>query len=395
MDWVADNAVLPAVANMSLGGGFSTASNAAVQRMVNAGVTVVTASGNDNSDGCNFSPGSASAAFNVGSTTDADARSSFSNFGSCLDIYAPGSNITSTWSNGGIRTISGTSMAAPHVAGVSALYLANNPSATPAQVEAAVVANGTTGVLSGLRSSDPNVLLYSIFDDGSTPPPPPPPPPPTGDGSLSNGVAETGLSGATGNEKFFTLEVPTGATNLNFAMSGGSGDADLYVRFGAAPTTATYDCRPFRNGNAESSPIANVQAGTYHVMIRGYAAYSGVSLTGSFDAPTPPPPPPPPSEGGSATLTDLTATRNNWLHYTLDVPAGMSNLTARISGGSGDADLYVRRGARPTTSSYDCRPFRTGNAETCSIDNPANETYHISIRAYRTFSNVTLNVDWE
>jgi len=392
MDWVADNAVFPAVANMSLGGGFSTASNAAVQRMVDAGVTVVTASGNDNSDACSFSPGSAPAAFNVGSTTNQDARSSFSNFGSCIDIYAPGSNITSTWSNGGFNTISGTSMAAPHVAGVSALYLSTNPNATPAQVEAAVVGNGTTGALSGLRTGDPNILLYSIFDGGSNPPPPPPPPPPTGDGSLTNGVAETGLSGATGSEQFFTLEVPAGATDLSFAMSGGSGDADLYVRFGANPTTSTYECRPFLNGNNETCDISNVQAGTYHVMIRAYSNFSAVSLTGSFNEA---PPPPPPGAGGSATVNDVSASRNNWSRYTLNVPAGMSSLSVVMSGGSGDADLYVRKGARSTTSAYDCRPFRNGNNETCTFNNPGQDTWHIDVRAYRTFSGVTLQVDWE
>lgn len=107
--------------------------------------------------------------------------------------------------------------------------------------------------------------------------------PPPGGGELENGVPETGIAGASGSQQFWTLEVPAGASNLVFQMAGGTGDADLYVRFGAAPTTTTYDCRPYLSGNNETCSIANVQEGTYHVMVRGYSAFSGVSLTGSFN----------------------------------------------------------------------------------------------------------------
>lgn len=110
---------------------------------------------------------------------------------------------------------------------------------------------------------------------GATPPPPPPA------NVLVNGVAVTGLAAATNGELRFTMQVPAGASNLVFNTSGGTGDADLYVRFGTAPTTSTYDCRPYRSGNAESCSFASPQAGTWHVMLRGYAAFSGVSLVGS------------------------------------------------------------------------------------------------------------------
>jgi PKD repeat protein len=99
---------------------------------------------------------------------------------------------------------------------------------------------------------------------------------------LTNGVPVTGLSGATGAELRYTMVVPAGASNLRFQIAGGTGDADLYVRFGTAPTTTTYDCRPFLSGNAETCNIATAQAGTYHVMVRGFSAFSGVSLTGSY-----------------------------------------------------------------------------------------------------------------
>ena len=101
---------------------------------------------------------------------------------------------------------------------------------------------------------------------------------------LSNGVPVTGLSGSTGTELRYTLEVPAGASNLVFQQSGGTGDADLYVNFGSAPTTSTYSCRPYLGGNNESCSVAAPQAGTWHVMVRGYSAFSGVSLVGSFTA---------------------------------------------------------------------------------------------------------------
>ncbi|HSX58652.1 MAG TPA: PPC domain-containing protein, partial [Tahibacter sp.] len=104
----------------------------------------------------------------------------------------------------------------------------------------------------------------------------------TSGNALQNGVPRTGLSGATSSTQTFTLAVPAGATNLRFVTSGGTGDADMYVKFGSAPTTSSYDCRPYLSGNNETCTITTAQAGTYYVMIRGYSAYSGLSLTGSF-----------------------------------------------------------------------------------------------------------------
>lgn len=281
VDWVAGNHIKPAVANMSLGGGASSALDNAVNSAVSQGITMVVAAGNDNSNACNYSPARAGSAMTVGSTTSSDSRSSFSNYGSCLDIYAPGSSITSTWStsNSATNTISGTSMAAPHVAGVAALYLDEFPNASPAQVEAAVEGAAIPNKVSDARSGSPNLLLNN-FSGGTDPDPDPDPV----DGTLANGTPKTGLSGASGSLTYFTLAVPAGATDLSFAMSGGSGDADMYVRFGSAPTTSTFDCRPYLNGNNETCDIASVQAGTYHVMIRGYSAYSGASLVGSYTA---------------------------------------------------------------------------------------------------------------
>ncbi|WP_346836441.1 pre-peptidase C-terminal domain-containing protein [Microbulbifer sp. SAOS-129_SWC] len=204
-------------------------------------------------------------------------------------------------------------------------------------------------------------------------------------GTLQNGVAVTGLSANTGGDVQYTLDVPAGASNLSFQISGGTGDADLYVKFGSAPTTSSYDCRPYLNGNAETCSISNVQAGTYYVMVRAYSSFSGVSLVGSYDEN---------GGGGSGsgwTETNLSGAQGSWQHFTLNVDSGLSSLDVQMSGGSGDGDLYVRYGAQPTTSSYDCRPYKYGNSETCSFANPQSGTWYISIRGYSAYSGVTLD----
>ncbi|MFC3647251.1 S8 family serine peptidase [Planctobacterium marinum] len=288
----------------------------------------------------------------------------------------------------------GTSMATPHVAGVAALAWSNNPTCSATEVRNALKQTALDldssgrdnrtgwGLVQTKAASDYMAANCTGSGGGSGGG--------SGETELTNGVAVTGLSGSTNDEQVFTLDVPAGATDLEFTMSGGSGDADLYVSFGSEPGTSSYDCRSWNSGNSESCTISNVQTGTYYVKVHAYSTYSGASLTGSFTD----------NSGGgsggqgsSGELTDLSASRNNWLHYTFDMPAGMSTADFSISGGTGDADLYIRKGAQPTTSNYDCRPYESGNNETCTFTNPGQDTWHISIRAYRTFSGVTLSWD--
>jgi subtilisin family serine protease len=173
VDWVRFNHVKPAVANMSLGGGASQAIDDAVRSLIAAGVTVAIAAGNDYGvDACTVSPARVGEALTVGATTSSDVKADFSNIGSCLDLFAPGQGITSTWLSGGTNTIDGTSMATPHVTGAAALYLEGAPTASPATVGSAIVSNATPNRLSGIGAGSPNLLLYTLTG-GTTPPPGP------------------------------------------------------------------------------------------------------------------------------------------------------------------------------------------------------------------------------
>ncbi len=163
VDWVAANAVKPAVGNMSLGGGNSPALDTAVENVIARGISMAVAAGNDSSGACSGSPYKAPNAITVGSTDNSDRMSSFSNFGPCLDIFAPGGSITSADSsnNTGSTVLSGTSMASPHVAGAIALILGATPSATPAQVRSTLVGNATPGKVTSIGANSANLLLYT------------------------------------------------------------------------------------------------------------------------------------------------------------------------------------------------------------------------------------------
>ncbi len=205
---------------------------------------------------------------------------------------------------------------------------------------------------------------------------------------LANGVTVSNLSAATGVYLKYTMVVPAGATGLKFVQSGGTGDSDMYVKFGSAPTDTVYDCRPYVSGNAETCNIATAQGGTYYIYLKAYAAFSGVSLTGSY------------STGstcggtvlcsGTAVALPSVATGGVSSNYTLVVPSGKTSAVISISGGTGDADLYVNLGSAPTTTTYTCRPYTTGNAETCTFNSPTAGTYYINVRAYAGYSGVSL-----
>jgi Zn-dependent metalloprotease len=205
--------------------------------------------------------------------------------------------------------------------------------------------------------------------------------------TLINAVAQTGQSGAAGSRRYYVLTVPTNQSHLVFEQWGGMGDADMYVRFGEAPTDSIYNCRPYLSGNTESCPFSNPAAGEWHVMLRGYSAYSGVSIKGTYSATS------------ETTLTNGVPTAPysgngaTWKCWTLSVPSGKLQVVfnqAGATGNTGDADLYVRYNSPPTLSSHNCRPYLSGNVETCTISNPAAGTWHACSYGYSSYTNVTM-----
>lgn len=290
IEWVTQNHIKPAVVNMSLGGPTSQAIDDAVEASINAGVVYVVAGGNESTSACKSSPARAVNAITVGATTKFDARASYSNYGNCLDLFAPGSDILSAWysSSSSTRTISGTSMASPHVAGVASLYMSLNPQATPAQVAAALVAGAAAGKVGSPGSGSPNRLLNTQFLGVTQPPTDPPPtnpdpePPGQPDGGLQSGVLVEGLSGGRGGMLRYHVSVPASASNLTVEISGGNGDADLYVRRNSEPSLNRYDCRPYSYGNLESCTASNAGGSTFYILINTFTPVSGLTLRATY-----------------------------------------------------------------------------------------------------------------
>ncbi len=319
------------VINLSLGG--SGACGATTQTAINGavgrGTTLVIAAGNDNVNVSNASPANCDNVIAVASITSTGARSSFSNYGTLIDIAAPGSNILSTLNAGtttpGAETYAsynGTSMATPHVAGVVALIqaVATTPK-TPAQVETLIKGNVTAFPSTPSQPIGPGILNAKAVVDatnGTTPRP-------TG-GTLTNGVAATGSAASTGSVLQYTMVVPAGASSLNFTTTGGTGDADMYVKFGSAPTNTVVRLPSVHTGNAETCNIATAQVGTYYVRpARLLDAYSGCSLTGSYT-----------TGGGGGTQT-----YSNTSDYTISDNATVDS-PITVSGRSGNAPATRR-----------------------------------------------------
>ena len=290
---VPTNANPAEVINMSLGSSVASACSSTYQNAINSavgrGTVVVTAAGNAGTT-ANHTPGNCNNVINVAATDSSGARASYSNYGSRIDVSAPGDRIASTVNSGtttpsseGYSYMNGTSMAAPHVAGVAALIQSRAATPlTPTQLEQLLknTARALPGACSGGCGAgivNAKAALDAVGGGGGTPTPTP-----TDPNALQNGVPVTGIAGATGTERRYTIQVPAGRSQLRVVTSGGTGDADLYVRFGNAPTTSTYTCRSWRTGNSETCNINAPSGGTWHVMVRAYSSMSGVSLTASY-----------------------------------------------------------------------------------------------------------------
>ncbi|WP_411849988.1 S8 family peptidase [Stenotrophomonas sp. LGBM10] len=277
------------VINMSLGGGgtCSTTYQNAINGAVSRGTTVVVAAGNSNTNVSSSVPANCANVIAVAATTSAGARASFSNYGAGIDISAPGQAILSTLNSGttvpgtaSYASYNGTSMAAPHVAGVVALVQSVAPTAlSPAAIETllkntarALPGACTGGCGAGIVDADAAVTAAL---NGTGPGP--------GTGTvLQNNVPVTGLGAASGASLAYTVNVPSGSAQLKVTIAGGSGDADLYVRSGSAPTDTVYTCRPYLSGNNETCTISAPAAGTWHVRVKAYSTFSGLSLTAQY-----------------------------------------------------------------------------------------------------------------
>ena len=280
VDWVTARAVKPAVANMSLGGGASTALDAAVQRSIASGVTYSVAAGNSNANACYYSPARTPNAITVGATMSTDARASFSNYGSCLDIFAPGVNITSSYysSDTATATFNGTSMAAPHVAGVAALILGQNPSYTPAQVQAAMVASATANKVSNVGTGSPNTLL--AVSQTWSPPPPPTTPPPTNTCAPATNATDVPVRDLATTESAITVSGCSGNASAASAVEvhiRHTYRGDLAVTL-ISPTGTPYvlkrqnarDGADDVNATYKLSLTSSLRNGTWHLSVRDY-----------------------------------------------------------------------------------------------------------------------------
>jgi len=260
-----------------------------------------------------------------------------------------GNNLTYHWNFG--DNLSGTSVTTQHNYSQAGTYL----------VELTVTDNKNV--------SDSNTESIEVSDS-------------TTDNELQSGVPVTNLVGLKDTELVYFINVSGSDKHVLVEMNGGTGDADLYVKSGSEPTKSDYDCRPYEGGNNESCSLSSNSPEIVYIKLIGYNEFSGVKLVATI------------SDKGSNDYpqNDLAANEGNWLRYDYIVPAGISQIEVNTSGGSGDADLYVKKHNAPSVSSYDCRPFKSGNNESCSIAVNTGDEIHIGIFAYSRFSGLNLNV---
>ncbi|HEU0301328.1 MAG TPA: S8 family serine peptidase [Longimicrobium sp.] len=381
VDWVTANAQQPAVVNMSLGGGFYEPLNQAVQASIADGNTYVVAAGNEYADACNVSPASTPEAITVGASDTYDSRWLYSNIGSCVDVFAPGDYITSAWwtSTTATNTISGTSMASPHVAGVAALYLETNPTAAPAAVASVIVNSSTRGRVTDAQGT-PNRLVYSPLIV---------PPFLTDEFALGFSVLHPpagepeGAAPAGGAAPAATLTTRplvltnTGATPLAWTAADSVSWLSVSPASGTLAAGASVTLSVRVDGDALAAGTHNatlVLSGGGHTerMPVTVGVVTGVMLTSGVP------------------VEDLSGGTWSEQFFGIVVPAGADSLVVATSGGSGSLILFVRRGTVPRIGEYDCGQSNPGNDERCVIALPTADNYYIMLMGHIPYEGATL-----
>ncbi len=398
----------------------------ALQSLIDTGVTVVAGAGNDQHDACWNSPARMADVITVGAIAKEDhvavfadnldnaaTMTSYSNYGTCVDIFAPATGVSAASVRFSSTSFTGTSAASPFVTGAAALALSNDPTLSPAEVKAQLIADSTKDVIEGLDVlpiPSPNRLLYvgseagngngggNDDDDGVTPPTCETDPtlcPVNGEViELTDGVA-VAINGESQSEVQYSIEVTEAVDELKIVTANGTGDLDIMVKFGAEAALNDYDCRSQAAGNNEECIITAPQIGTYYINAYAYSTYSGAQITASLSNDTVTPPP---TGDGSLSngqqVTEISA-QIDPVFYTIEVPASQT-LNVIASGGTGDLDLYVKANQQVSKTNYDCRPYNIGNEEQCTITNNSSSTvtYFIMLEPYRAFTGASLSVNY-
>lgn len=414
LDWVRLNAVKPAVANYSGGSPHNLALNQAAQALVASGVALVTAAGNESVDACTRSPASTPEAITVGATDLRDWRPDFSNWGTCVDVFAPGSYITSAWftDNAAVNTLDGTSMAAPHVAGVAALYLQANPTATPAAVAEQIVATSSVGRITQPGTGSPNRIVFSRLMveapgarsalntgtlnftfvrpvAGSTTSAALVEGPPQAFTAVSGGPAKAMVQAPAGAEAAMTTD---GTLSLPLLLSNpGVAPLDWYAINGS--TFVTVDPREGRLSAGHAAQLnvtasaASLEAGTHGATLAvsdSLANNNPVEVQVSVHVVEPV------LLQLGTPRTGISGGSNHQAFYAVQVSPGASSLRIYTSGGTGDADLYVRYGTVPTTTQHDCAATGATSVESCEVLAPAAGTYYVMLRGVTNYYNYSL-----
>lgn len=373
------NATPAKVINMSLGGSSSSCASTyqtAINGAVNRGTVVIVAAGNSNVDASGATPANCSNVVTVAATNRSGGRSYYSNYGTLVDIAAPGGDVRSASSNGILSTLNsgtttpgaqsyawyqGTSMATPHVAGLAALILSKG-SRTPAQIENLLKNNARAFPAScsgcGAGIINAAATLAAISTPSNTPP------------TANFSFTSSGLT-ATFTDSSSDSDGSIASRSWNFG-DGSSSTATNPSRTYASAGTYTVTLTVTDNGGASNSSSRSV---TVTAPPSGGSVLSkGVPLNGS---------------------TNSTSANSSYAEYTVVVPAGSSNLTIATTNATGDLDLYVRYGAAASLSSYDCRPYTSSGNETCNFATPNAGTYYVRVYGYATGNRTfTVTANW-